>query len=454
MKKHTLIFTLILVIKLQSQNLVSNPGFEKCDKCGQFGNKGVEFFGTNNSNKPVDWFAPNPGSSDIRESFPLAGKRHGGFFSFGKYEYLGNVLTTKLEAGAVYRFSFNLSIDINSGYSLDEIGVVFDEGVPFYNDLSLEKIFTPFWTTPDGEFLPVKKYQKYSFEYTACGGEDLIIIGRFKGLGINDTMFVGSGKPPSLVYPYTFVDEVELVKVKDAPNLLESMIEICEDEILNVGIQPGFKSVSWSNGETTDSILIKGKVGQYSIQVTLDNGCVLNDTMVIVVTPKKDDQLSLMDLSRTCIPSDFILKIDNDKYDRYVWSTNESSKSITISKRGIYYVTGYRNCSFSKDSIFIDEDINLDSLMRFPNVFTPEAQDNKDFAPVFAQSLKTLISDYSFEMYNRWGQRVFSTDDYNMKWSPSANIAVDTYFYMIHCKVKSCNTVVPYIRSGSVTLIR
>lgn len=47
------------------------------------------------------------------------------FFSFGKFEYLGNVLNQPLVAGAEYEISCYLGTRSDSEYSTDEIGFAF-----------------------------------------------------------------------------------------------------------------------------------------------------------------------------------------------------------------------------------------------------------------------------------------------------------------------------------------
>lgn len=456
MKNQILFFLLLSTTLIYSQNLITNPGFEICDKCGQSGNPGVEFFGTSNSNKPVDWFGANPGSSDIRESFPYVGKRHGGFFSFGKYEYLGNVLASKLEPGATYKFSFYLAARESDGYSLDEIGVAFHTGLPYYNDLSLERVVTPAWTTPDGEHLPVKTYKQYSFEYMACGNEDHIIIGRFKGLGKNDTTFIGTGKPPSQVYPYTFVDEVELVKIKDAPKIVtEKEILLCEEDFKRIGIAPGFLDVSWSNGDRGDSTNVKLRDTLVIVEAKFDKKCPsIRDTVYIKMKPFEIENKVLFTEDTICFPKDSLLKANSLDYTLFFWSDGQRGNPIKINGPGNYGVRASRNCKYSDAYIEVIGNLNFDSLFRFPNVFTPLDNVNNTFGPYIAITLKDKIQEYEFEVFNRWGKRVFHTKDKDSVWRPDSAFPTETYTYQLNCKVSNCNKTEVIQKKGMVTLIR
>ncbi len=457
MKNYFLIFLFVCSQNLFSQNLITNPGFEICDKCGQFGNPWVEFFGTSNSNNPVDWFAPSPGSSDIRDIFPLMGKRHGGFFSFGKYEYLANVLSTPLEVGAEYTFSFNLSVE-PSGYTLDEIGVAFHSSLPYYNVSNLGKTLTPIFTTPDGEFLPASTYKKYSFTFKATGCEDHVIIGRFNELSNkNDTMWLGSGKPGNLINAYTFVDDVELVKTKDAEDLgLENSISLCPSDSKKIGIRPGFSNIKWSTGETNDSIIVNSNSGQVCVEVTINQNCppIKECVQVTLNINLINDNFSLITKSEICFPHDSLIKIDNDVYPEYNWSTKEIGKTLKITSAGEYYVKGLNGCNYSEDTLIVLENQNVDSLFNFPNVFTPSAMENKNFGPVIASTLSSLIQSYDFQVYNRWGKRVFKTNDKNLKWTPDTDTPMDTYTYLLDSNVNTCKELKKIKKKGAVTLIR
>lgn len=54
-------------------------------------------------------------------------------------------------------------------------------------------------------------------KFIACGGEDHVIVGRFKDLGRNDTLFVGTRRTGN-IYTYTIIDDVELILTNPAPD--------------------------------------------------------------------------------------------------------------------------------------------------------------------------------------------------------------------------------------------
>ncbi len=349
----------------KSQNLISNPGFEKCDLCGRFGNSGVEFSYLNGANTPPDWFGATEGSSDIRETNPHTGKRHGGFYSFGKFEYLGNVLLKPLEPEAEYEFSFWLSTDPKNSYSLDEIGVYFQKGLPRYSVKSnLGALVTPQWTTPDGEFIPINNYKKFSFTYKACGGEDHIIIGRFKDFGKNDTMRTGNGDP-NVVYPYTLVDDVELIKIKDGPDLLPSTIALCPGEEIKVSVPNSYSEIIWSNGSKLNTTIITYSDKVVYVQVRNNPNCsFITDSVIVTRRPNTFDSVDLISNKRICLNSLNELDASNFNYQNYLWNTGDTTAKISISTSGTYIVMASKDCHEARDTIIVvDRELVQEDLL-------------------------------------------------------------------------------------------
>ncbi|MEP7195526.1 MAG: gliding motility-associated C-terminal domain-containing protein [Saprospiraceae bacterium] len=446
---------LLFDLKIKSQNLISNPGFEKCELCGRFGNQGVEFNYLDGANNPVDWFGVTEGSSDIRSTLPYMGKRHGGFFSFGKFEYLGNVLTMPLEPGAEYQFSFWLEVEEAGSYSLDEIGVFIHKGLPHYSGLKyLGEKLTPNFTTPDGEYLPVNKYKQYSFNYKACGGEDHVIIGRFSNLGKNDTMFIGKGRPSS-VYPYTYVDDVELIKIKNAADLLlPDLISLCKDEKIRIGIIPGYQMVKWSNGETGDSIELKSSDTKIYVEAKFDENCpAILDSVIIITKPNILDEVDLIP-DTICLSENLKIQISNTNYSTYLWNTGKMDSILEVKDTGSYSVIAYSTCHEVRDKTVVVSDIPINNLFQFPNIFLPSEMENNKFAPIVLKDYLDKISNYKLSIFNRWGSVVFETNDIHQAWNADDKIAVDTYIYSVNCSLQNCNRNQNYNAKGTVTLIR
>lgn len=76
-----------------------------------------------------------------------------------------------------------------------------------------------------------------------------------------------------------------------------------------------------------------------------------------------------------------------------------------------------------------------------PNAFVPDQTEEKDYRPV---GLFTEIENYSFAIFNRWGEKVFMTDDVEQGWNgiirqSSRKGEQGTYVYKINYEVKGSN---------------
>lgn len=110
-------------------------------------------------------------------------------------------------------------------------------------------------------------------------------------------------------------------------------------------------------------------------------------------------------------------------------------------------VFGINEVSRSNDVCLV-----LPPLVYIPNAFMPDGI-NKIFKPVISDF---DASDYDLTIFNRWGQVLFQTNDYDEGWDgmiPDTNLeaTAGTYLYMV--SVKDANGV-EFIQRGHVTLLR
>jgi gliding motility-associated-like protein len=91
-----------------------------------------------------------------------------------------------------------------------------------------------------------------------------------------------------------------------------------------------------------------------------------------------------------------------------------------------------------------------------PNTFTPDGDEyNQTFKPVLTEGFKK--DSYKLMIFNRWGQVVFVSEDYNIGWDgtygSNRNISQDgTYTWKIEVTELQSGEVRKFI--GHVNLIR
>lgn len=94
---------------------------------------------------------------------------------------------------------------------------------------------------------------------------------------------------------------------------------------LDAGFDDGYTTYEWSNFESTKTLVV-AKTGTYSVSVTDSFGCVNSDEVEVLV----------LDLPKfswdgdTSICDGETIELDPGNHDKYQWSTNETSRTITV----------------------------------------------------------------------------------------------------------------------------
>ena len=89
--------------------------------------------------------------------------------------------------------------------------------------------------------------------------------------------------------------------------------------------------------------------------------------------------------------------------------------------------------------------------LHIPNAFTPNGDDvNQNFKPV----INNYLMKYNFEIYNRWGELLFTTEDPNAAWDGTFNgkpVQEGVYVYILYATDLLGNF---HKEKGDVTLLR
>lgn len=136
---------------------------------------------------------------------------------------------------------------------------------------------------------------------------------------------------------------------------------------------------------------------------------------------------------------------------QYLWNNSAITPSITVQQSGLYWlqVTDKNNCN-GRDSILLTPKQCLTGLY-VPNAFTPHKDGRND---IFKPIVLGNIIKFEFTIYNRWGQRVFQTANWQLGWDgtlmgkPQGN---DTYIWT--CTYQFDDGPVT-LAKGTVTLVR
>ncbi|MFM2387793.1 MAG: hypothetical protein RL660_2550 [Bacteroidota bacterium] len=134
-----------------------------------------------------------------------------------------------------------------------------------------------------------------------------------------------------------------------------------------------------------------------------------------------------------------------------LWNTGSTTSTIAVTSPGTYWLqTRTPNGCLSADTVMVKSDCYLN----IPNAFTPNGDGmNNRFIPL--DMLSSGVTSFNMEIYNRWGEQVFVTNNINSSgWDGKFGNKpqpMGVYVYMINVAFKN-GTSKKF--TGNVTLIR
>jgi gliding motility-associated-like protein len=223
------------------------------------------------------------------------------------------------------------------------------------------------------------------------------------------------------------------------PNTCDSIIT------LHLTISPQiFSTIAQSicNGQTYNG---HGSSGTYIDTLITANGCDSIITLQLTVLPKPAPYLG----ADTVLCTGKSIQLYPGQFITYTWQDGSTQNHFTVTQPGLYSVIVSNSCGSGSDEITIKEDI---CDIHFPSAFTPNNDGKNDLFKILgAQNLK----DYHLAVYNRYGQKVFETNDYTKGWNGIVNGQVqNTGVFVWFCSFKKSSSQENIAMKGTVVLIR
>jgi gliding motility-associated-like protein len=134
----------------------------------------------------------------------------------------------------------------------------------------------------------------------------------------------------------------------------------------------------------------------------------------------------------------------------YKWSTGAATPGIAVTEKGKYTLQVANTCGNNSASVNIGF-VRCSENLLVPSAFTPNKDGLNDvFRPVTDASIK----QYNLNIYNRWGQVMFTSNNMSRGWDGTVNRiqqSIGGYVWVIEYTSK---TGKHYSIHGTVTLIR
>ncbi|MEO6730639.1 MAG: LamG-like jellyroll fold domain-containing protein [Ferruginibacter sp.] len=186
------------------------------------------------------------------------------------------------------------------------------------------------------------------------------------------------------------------------------------------------------------------KTGTYTDTLIAMNGC---DSIRMVHLQVETAPVANLGIDTTICSGD-MLKLTPGVFSTYLWQDGTTGTSLTAMHRGMYSVTVTNRCGTTTDAITIREEI---CNIYFPNAFTPN-DDGKN--EVFKILKAYNVENYYLVIFNRWGQKVFETNDYRQGWNGSfRSVPQAPGIFTWICNYKIKNKPVSF-QKGTVYLMR
>jgi gliding motility-associated-like protein len=251
---------------------------------------------------------------------------------------------------------------------------------------------------------------------------------------------------------HTFILDAQAASFGASPLMTDNdCLGAAEGEInfnLFGGAQPFL--YRWDDG-SEDAVRTNLPAGDYPYTVTSSDGCAVTGTATIM-EPADGLQLSGVMTQNNCETSNVNeARIDLDVEGatgalEFLWSNGETTEDLSDLDPGTYMVTVF-DAGCNREMLFIIEGC---SSIEITEVLTPNGDgENDDF-------VVPGIEDYpnnNMEIYNRWGNIIYSTRGYLNDWNGTnnkgASLVTGAYYYVINL-----NDEAGTVYGGSVTIVR
>lgn len=124
------------------------------------------------------------------------------------------------------------------------------------------------------------------------------------------------------------------------PITAKGPLTLCPNDALGLDAGPGFTSYAWNTGATTRSITVTS-AGDYHVVATTTDGCVgVSDTVHVTVVSLLPPTILPSKAGPLCVGDTMTLDAGAG-YDRYTWTSGQTSQRIAITQAGTYHVEAF-----------------------------------------------------------------------------------------------------------------
>jgi len=203
----------------------------------------------------------------------------------------------------------------------------------------------------------------------------------------------------------------------------------------------------WQDGSDQPTFIVN-QAGIYNVRIDID-GCDTTGTIAVAYSSKPAINWGPRDTS-ICNSEELLLNAYNPQ-STYEWQDGSMQSEFRVTKEGQYTVQVQNICGVASDTISVKY-ASCSCRFSIPNAFTPNNDGKND---VFRPNYSCLFSDYELQIFNRWGQMIFVSQNAGQGWDGTFERRmqpVGTYVWMISYMDTLAGKMIK--KTGTITLIR
>ncbi|WP_020529441.1 gliding motility-associated C-terminal domain-containing protein [Flexithrix dorotheae] len=252
------------------------------------------------------------------------------------------------------------------------------------------------------------------------GTYDIVLLAVSRGCSDSDTITVTVGESPAKeFYRNAKAGADQAICYGD-------QVEISASGGVNYQWSP---TVGLNNPNIANPMANPIATTQYTVRIFSEDGCYVDDTVIVDVNPEIIADFEYK-MTQECGNLPEVELINNSSgATTFIWEmgnnetlTDENPSMYVYPDTGSYVIT-LRAISGSCE-VSTTQSIRIENVIP-PNVITPNGDEkNENFV------IESQLSGWKLQIFNRWGDKVFETDDYQNNWNGS-DLPESTYNYFL-----------------------
>jgi gliding motility-associated-like protein len=259
------------------------------------------------------------------------------------------------------------------------------------------------------------------------------------GTSFSPTLALGSFD----IYVYELLGDCEseativTITVNELPTIsLPEDAIICLGDSINITATNNGYPISWSDGQTGESVWLKPEVSG-SFTATTTSPICGSSTDEIFIIVKNFAEIETSNDTIIGVGGEATLVTSSEGEVTYSWSPDvfdcldpACSSVIVIPNRPTLYIvtaTDENGCQ-TQDTVFVDIKGVMEVFV--PNLFSPNNDGQNDYLVVYGPRL----FNFSLEVYDRWGKLIYETNDQKEYWDGTfygEYLAPQTFVYIM-----------------------